>query len=56
MESIYRQLQRKLNTLGMGLPETDEGYELEYLKEMFTPEDARFALDMELLPHGGGGR
>ena len=48
MESIYRQLQRKLNTLGLGLPETDEGYELVYLKELFTEDEAEFALKMDL--------
>ncbi len=48
MESIYRHLQRKLNTLGLGLPETDAGYELEYLQELFTDEEAAFALNMEL--------
>lgn len=47
MESIYRQLQRKYNSMGLGLPETDEGYELIYLEELFTPEEADFALRMD---------
>ena len=50
METIYRQLQRKLNTLGLGLPETDEGFELNYLEELFTLEEAEFALKMEVGP------
>lgn len=33
--------------MGLGLPETDEGYELNYLAELFTPEEAEFALKME---------
>lgn len=47
MESIYRQLQRKLNTIGVGLPESTEGYDLTYLKWLFTEEQAEFALKME---------
>mgnify|MGYP002562120644 CR=1 FL=1 len=47
MESIYRQLQRKLNTIGMGLPETDKGHELVYLEELFSQEEAEFALKMD---------
>lgn len=50
MESIYRQLQRKLNTIGLGLPESDEGFELNYLAELFTPEEAEFALKMRKGP------
>jgi len=47
MENIYRQLQRKLNTIGMGFPETDEGVELVYLQELYTEEEAEFALKMD---------
>ena len=47
METIYRQLQRKFNTLGLGLPESDAGYELNYLAELFTEEEAEFALKMD---------
>lgn len=47
METVYRQLQRKLNTMGLGLPETEQGYELNYLAELFTEEEAEFALKMD---------
>lgn len=47
MESIYRQLQRKINTIGVGLPESRDGYDEEYLKVLFTPEEADFAMKME---------
>lgn len=47
MESIYRQLQRKINTIGVGLPESDKGFDEEYLKALFTPEEAEFALKMD---------
>lgn len=51
MENIYRQLQRKLNTLGPGFPETDEGYELNYLALWYTEEQANFAVKMPLGLH-----
>ena len=51
MDTIYRQLARKINGMGMGLPETDEGYELVYLKELYTEEEAEFALAMPLGLH-----
>ena len=47
MESIYRQLQRKLNTIGVGLPESMKGYDEEYLKLLYSEEEAEFAMKME---------
>jgi|GEM_PF-1027705 len=49
MESIYRQLQRKINMIGVGLPESDRGFDMDYLKVLFTPEEAEFALKMDLV-------
>ncbi len=46
MESIYRQLQRKINTIGVGMPESMKGYDEQYLKVLFTPEEAEFAMNM----------
>jgi len=37
-ETIYRQLQSKINTIGVGLPESASGYDEQYLKVLFTPE------------------
>jgi len=48
MESIYRQLQRKINMIGVGLPESSQGLDEVYLKGLFTPEEAEFALKMDL--------
>ena len=48
MESIYRHLQRKLNTIGVGVPESEKGYDLEYLKVLFTEEEVEFALKMDI--------
>ncbi len=46
MEDIYRQLQRKLNTVGPGMPESKKGNDLGYLRKLFTPEEAEFILKM----------
>lgn len=46
MDNIYRQFQRKINTLGPGFPETDEGFELNYLAEMYTEKQMEFAVKM----------
>lgn len=51
MDTVYRSLQRKLNTLGMGYPETDEGYELAVLEALITPEEAEFANKMPIGLH-----
>ncbi len=46
MENIYRQLQRKLNTIGAGVPESPKDNDIKYLEELYTPEEAAFALDL----------
>lgn len=51
MEDKYRQLQRKLNTIGIGLPETDDGYELNYLRELYNEDEVEFALKMPVGLH-----
>jgi len=47
VENVYRRLQEKCDTLGIGFPGTEQGYELNYLQELFTPEEAEFFLKME---------
>lgn len=47
METIYRQLQRKINSIGPGLPESKAGNDLEYLQWLFTEEQAEFAVKMD---------
>ena len=51
MDTIYRSLARKYNAMGMGLPETDEGFELQYIQELITPEEAEFCVAMPLGLH-----
>ena len=46
MENVYRQLQKRIDLIGPGFPETEQGYELEYLAEMYSSEEAAFAAKM----------
>ena len=49
-ESIYRELQKKLDQYSIGFPITDSGIEIRILKYLFTVEDAKLfqALDHQL--------
>ena len=51
MEDIYRKLQQKIDTIAMGMPETESGCELEVLKDFFTEEEAAFAVKMPIGSH-----
>lgn len=46
MSEIYRKLQQKIDTIAMGMPETESGCELDVLEDFFTEEEAVFAIDM----------
>ena len=46
---LYRDLQRHLDALPGGFPETDTGVELRILEELFSPEEAELALHLCLL-------
>ena len=41
---VYRQLQKHLDRMPIGLPSTKSGVELKLLEFMFTPEQAEIAL------------
>jgi len=45
-ESIYRELQERLDKYSLGFPATESGTELEILKELFNEEDAAMFLAM----------
>ena len=49
-DSIYRKLQRHLNTLPIGYPETKSGVELRLLKHVFSPEEAEIATKLRFIP------
>ena len=48
-EEIYRQLAKHLDKLPCGFPATEDGLELRILKRLFTPEQAKLALKLNLV-------
>jgi electron transport complex protein RnfB len=46
----YRNLQRHLDTLPVGFPETESGVEIRILQYLFTPEEAEIALNLTIMP------
>jgi Na+-translocating ferredoxin:NAD+ oxidoreductase subunit B len=40
MEDVYERLRQKLDSMTKGYPKTEKGYELMFLKKVFTEEDA----------------
>ena len=47
---IYRDLQRHLDRLPMGFPETESGVDIRLLKRLFTPEEAKIAIQLSMIP------
>jgi Pyruvate/2-oxoacid:ferredoxin oxidoreductase delta subunit len=50
MDDIYRRLARRLDELPHGFPATESGVELRILAKIFSPEDARLALELRPIP------
>ena len=50
MDDVYRNLARHLDNLPAGFPATDSGIELRILKRLFTPEEARLATALTMMP------
>ena len=50
MEDIYRQLQKHFDRAPVGYPPTKSGVELKLLKDLFTEEEARIALNLSIIP------
>ena len=50
MTDVYQQLARHLDRLPAGFPSTDSGVELRILKRLFTPEEARIAQALTMMP------
>ncbi len=48
--NIYRELQEHLDKLPIGFPATDSGIELRILKHLFTPEEAKIAINLSFTP------
>jgi ferredoxin len=49
-DQVYRDLQKRLDTLPIGYPPTTSGVEIRLLKHLFTPEEARVATQLSVLP------
>lgn len=47
---VYRDLQRHLDRLPAGFPPTGSGVEIRILRHLFTPEEARMAIELSMLP------
>lgn len=47
---VYRALQRHLDRLPIGFPPTESGVEIRILKQLFTPEEAKLATQLSMLP------
>jgi electron transport complex protein RnfB len=50
-DDIFRELQRHLDKLPVGLPATESGIEIRILKHLFTPEQAKIALTLGFYPN-----
>lgn len=50
MTDIYNQLAAFLDNLPAGYPETESGVELKILKRLFTPEEAKAAMTLSMMP------
>ncbi len=49
-KEIYRQLQQRLDDLPVGFPASESGVEIDLLKSLFTPEEAKIAIKLGFLP------
>ncbi len=49
-KDIYRQLQQRLDDLPVGFPSTQTGIEIDLLKVLFSPEEAKLATKLGFLP------
>lgn len=47
---VYRKLQKHLDSMPVAFPESDSGLDIKLLKHLFTPEEAKIALELSALP------
>jgi len=47
---VYRKLQKHLDRMPVGFPESKTGKDIKILKGLFTPEEAEVALELSMLP------
>jgi len=51
-DDVYRALQRHLDGMPVGFPATSSGVELRILKRLFSPEEAKIAVQLPFSPRG----
>ena len=49
-DQVYRDLQRYLDRLPSGFPQVESGTDIRLLKKLFTPEEAKFAMQLSMKP------
>jgi len=49
-DKVYRELQRHLDSMPVGFPETASGVEIRILKQLFSPEEAKIAVQLPFSP------
>ena len=47
---VYRKLQKHIDNMPVAFPESDSGLDIKLLKNLFTPEEAKIALELSALP------
>ena len=47
---VYRKLQRHLDEMPVPFPESKSGVEIKLLRHLFSPEEARIALELSAMP------
>jgi len=50
MADVYDELAAHLDNLPAGFPSTESGVELRILKRLFTPDEAKTALGLNMIP------
>jgi electron transport complex protein RnfB len=49
-DNVYVELRRQIDKMPVGMPATDSGVEIRLLKHLFTPEEAKIALSLNVFP------
>jgi len=49
-DAVYRELQKHLDSMPVGFPETASGVEIRILKQLFSPEEAKIAVQLPFSP------
>lgn len=50
VDTVYRNLQKHIDNMPVGFPQSASGLDIRLLKHLFTPEEAQIALELSALP------